>query len=156
MVQKLSNRGLRLLAGASLMMIVGCADLQAQEGQRTCNDGIGKPPYNIVFLIVDQLAYRLLAGPDYSLPGIDAIARHGVTFQNHYISSAMCSPSRASFLTGQPPQVTGVIDQMQYSFVHSLSPGKGLNGPFGSPVFACAGKTEPPCRLILSQTSAGR
>lgn len=33
----------------------------------------------------------------------------------------MCSPSRASFLTGQPPQVTGVIDQMQYSFSESLS-----------------------------------
>ena len=31
---------------------------------------------------------------------------------------------------------------------------KGLNGPFGSPVFASAGKTEPPSRLILSQTSA--
>lgn len=28
-------------------------------------------------------------------------------------------------------------------------------GPFGSPVFACAGKTEPPSRLIPSQTSAG-
>src|SRR4029077_12631582 len=28
-------------------------------------------------------------------------------------------------------------------------------GPFGSPVFACAGKTEPPSRLILSQTLAG-
>src|SRR6266702_3654516 len=28
-------------------------------------------------------------------------------------------------------------------------------GPFGSPVFACAGKTETPSRLILSQTSAG-
>src|SRR3954447_13840502 len=28
-------------------------------------------------------------------------------------------------------------------------------GPFGSPVFACAGKTEPLSRLILSQTSAG-
>ena len=109
MAQKLSDRGLRLLAGASLMMIFACTDLQAQEGQRTRNDGIGKPPYNIVFLIVDQRTYRLLAGPDYSLPGIDAIARHSVTFQNHYISSAMCSPSRASFLTGQPPQVTGVI-----------------------------------------------
>jgi arylsulfatase len=34
----------------------------------------------------------------------------------------MCSPSRASFLSGQPPQVTGVIDQMQYSFVPSLRP----------------------------------
>ena len=32
----------------------------------------------------------------------------------------------------------------------------GLNGPFGSPVFACAGKTDPPSRLILSQTSAGK
>src|SRR6516162_10984586 len=81
-----------------------------------------KPPYNIVFIIVDQQADRLLAAPDYSLPALDAIASHGVRFQNHYISSAMCSPSRASFLTGQPPQVTGVIDQMQYSFVHSLSP----------------------------------
>src|SRR5262245_596221 len=30
----------------------------------------------------------------------------------------------------------------------------GLNGPFGSPVFACAGKTDPPSHLILSQTSA--
>src|SRR6187397_2822555 len=29
-------------------------------------------------------------------------------------------------------------------------------GPFGSPVFACAGKTEPPSRLVLSQTSADR
>jgi arylsulfatase len=75
-----------------------------------------------VFLIVDQRSYGLLGGPDYVLPGSDAIARHGVTFRNHYISSAMCSPSRASFLTGQPPQVTTVIDQMQYSFSHSLSP----------------------------------
>jgi len=31
----------------------------------------------------------------------------------------------------------------------------GLNGPFGSPVFACAGKTDPPSLLLLSQTSAG-
>ena len=28
-------------------------------------------------------------------------------------------------------------------------------GPFGSPVFASAGKTEPPSRLVLSQTSVG-
>jgi len=31
----------------------------------------------------------------------------------------------------------------------------GLNGPSGSPVYARARKTEPPSRLILSQTSAG-
>jgi hypothetical protein len=33
---------------------------------------------------------------------------------------------------------------------------KGLNGPFVPAVFAGAGKTEPPSRFILSQTSAGK
>src|SRR6516165_5533312 len=122
MMRKLCRTGLRLLLGVGLMMIAARAGLRAQEGQQARTDAIGKPPYNVVFLIVDQRIYRLLAGPDYAQPSIDAIARYGVTFQNHYISSAMCSPSRASFLTGQPPQVTGVIDQMQYGFVHSLNP----------------------------------
>src|ERR1700722_17500508 len=36
-----------------------------------------------------------------------------------------------------------------------LISGQASTGPFGSPVFACAGKTEPPSLLILSQTSAG-
>ena len=81
-----------------------------------------KPPYNIIFVIVDQRTYRLSAGADYALPAFDAIASHGVTFHNNYIVSAMCTASRASFLTGQPPQVTRVIDQMQYPFTPSLSP----------------------------------
>jgi hypothetical protein len=36
-----------------------------------------------------------------------------------------------------------------------LITGQASIGPFGSPVFACAGKTDPPFLLILSQTSAG-
>jgi arylsulfatase len=85
-------------------------------------DATGKPPYNIIFIIVDQRVEKLLANSAYSLPAMNALASHGVTFSQHFISAAQCSPSRASFLTGQPPQVTGVIDQMQFSFVHSLSP----------------------------------
>src|SRR5665811_2584396 len=38
----------------------------------------------------------------------------------------------------------------------TLISGKASSGPFGSPVFACAGKTKPPSRLILSQTAAGK
>jgi hypothetical protein len=37
-----------------------------------------------------------------------------------------------------------------------LISGQASNGPNGSPGFACAGKTGPPSRLILSQTSAGK
>jgi hypothetical protein len=115
MKQKLLDHGLRLLAGVSLipMITFGSAMTQAQERQPLRTDA-AKPPYNIIFVISDQRADRLFAGADYSLPGIDTIARHGVTFRNHYIASAMCTPSRAAFLTGQPPQVNGLTDQMQY------------------------------------------
>src|SRR5262247_946578 len=122
MKRKLFRRRLRLLTFVSLVIMFGCGVLEAQEGRPVRTDASGKPPYNIVFLIVDQRTHRLLSGPDYALPGLDTIARHGVTFRNHYISSAMCTPSRASFLSGQPPQVTRVLDQMQYPFVTSLSP----------------------------------
>lgn len=82
----------------------------------------GKPPYNIVFIVVDQQTHQLHGGPEYTLPGTDTIARNGVTFENHYIASAMCSPSRATFLTGRPPQYHHVIDQMQFDFVPTLNP----------------------------------
>ena len=117
MARNFLDFALWLLAG--LVLAFGCPAVEAQESRPAASAGA---PYNIVFVIVDQRAHRLLAGPDYTLPTMDAIARHGVTFQNHYIASAMCSPSRAALLTGQPPQVNGVIDQMEYSFVTSLSP----------------------------------
>ncbi|MBV8372925.1 MAG: sulfatase-like hydrolase/transferase [Candidatus Eremiobacteraeota bacterium] len=81
-----------------------------------------KPPYNILFIVVDQQTHRLLAESDYVLPALDAIAGHGVTFANHYIASAMCTASRAAFFTGRPPQSTRVIDQMQYAFSPTLDP----------------------------------
>jgi arylsulfatase len=81
-----------------------------------------KPPRNIIFVICDQEVYQLTARGDYKLPARQALMRHGVSFRNHYIASAMCTASRAAFLTGQPPQVTGVCDQMQYTYQHSLSP----------------------------------
>src|SRR5712692_1609320 len=43
-----------------------------------------------------------------------------------------------------------------YQRACDLISGQASTGPFGSPVFACAGKTDPPSRLILSQTSAGK
>jgi uncharacterized protein (TIGR03000 family) len=79
-------------------------------------------PTNIIFVICDQETYHLTARDDYKLPARQALMRHGVTFGNHYIASAMCTASRAAFLAGQPPQVTGVCDQMQYTYQHSLSP----------------------------------
>src|SRR6266849_10690521 len=43
-----------------------------------------------------------------------------------------------------------------YQRACDLITGQASTGPFGSPVFACVGKTDPPSLLILSQTSAGK
>jgi enamine deaminase RidA (YjgF/YER057c/UK114 family) len=42
-----------------------------------------------------------------------------------------------------------------YQRACDLISGQASNGPNGSPVLACAGKTDPPSRLILSQRSLG-
>ncbi len=78
-------------------------------------------PYNIILIINDQERYNLAANSDYQLPARQTLMHNGVTFRNHYNAAAMCSPSRASFLTGTPPQVNGVYDQMEYDFVPSLN-----------------------------------
>jgi len=58
----------------------------------------GRPP-NILLILVDQMRT-----PRYSAekvtPNVDRIAAQGVTFSNHFVSAAPCSPSRACLMTG--------------------------------------------------------
>jgi arylsulfatase A-like enzyme len=79
-----------------------------------------KPPYNIIFVISDQEADHLLVTGDYELPARAELRRRGFDFRNHYTASAMCTPSRAAFISGTPPQVNGVFDQMETGYVPSL------------------------------------
>lgn len=79
-------------------------------------------PYNILLIICDQEQYKLLSAPGYELPARDCLTKRGITFRNHYIASAMCSPSRAALFTGLPPQRNGVFDQMEYAYVPTLNP----------------------------------
>lgn len=85
-------------------------------------------PYNIILIINDQETFKLPEAKDYSLPARATLMKKGVTFKNHYTAAAMCSPSRATFLTGVPPQINGVFDQMEYSYVPSLNPNRANIG----------------------------
>ena len=76
--------------------------------------------YNIIFVISDQEADHLLVSGDYELPARAELRRKGFDFRNHYTASAMCTPSRAAFFSGTPPQVNGVFDQMETGYVPSL------------------------------------
>jgi len=68
-------------------------------------------PTNIICILVDDLGYGDLScqgGTDIQTPHIDGIANKGVTFSNFYANCTVCSPSRASLLTGKYPDLVGV------------------------------------------------
>ncbi|MCA9987412.1 MAG: sulfatase-like hydrolase/transferase, partial [Anaerolineales bacterium] len=68
---------------------------------------------NILMIMVDQLAAPALACYGHPLtktPNLDRLAAHGVVFENAYCNSPLCSPSRASMMTGQLPSQIGTYD----------------------------------------------
>lgn len=73
---------------------------------------------NIVVILVDDLRWDELgcAGhPFIKTPNIDRIAHEGAMFRNAFMTTPLCSPSRASFLTGQYAHTHGIIDNVDRS-----------------------------------------
>lgn len=92
-----------LLAASGL---AGCA---AQETPPVAP----RQPPNIVFVLVDDLRWdevRAAGHPFVDTPHMDRLAREGIRFLNAFTTTPLCSPSRASFLTGQYPHTNGIID----------------------------------------------
>ncbi len=70
---------------------------------------MSKPP-NILFLMADQMRGRALRPESPCLtPNIDRIAAQGVRFDCAYTPNAVCSPARASLMTGLLPHNHGVL-----------------------------------------------
>ncbi len=68
---------------------------------------------NIVFFLADDLGQRDLGcygSTFYETPNLDRMAKDGARFTDAYAACPVCSPTRASLLTGQWPQRTGVTD----------------------------------------------
>jgi len=68
---------------------------------------------NIVFIVADDLGWRDLASYGstfHETPHLDRLAAQGVRFTQAYAASNVCSPTRASILTGHYPARTGITD----------------------------------------------
>ncbi|MFT5110064.1 MAG: arylsulfatase A-like enzyme, partial [Pseudoalteromonas tetraodonis] len=66
---------------------------------------------NIVFIMVDDLGFGDLSShgaKDMRTPNIDQLMADGVRFDKAYANCPVCSPTRASFLTGRYPDMVGV------------------------------------------------
>jgi len=73
---------------------------------------------NIVFILVDDLRWDELrcTGHPFALsPNADRLAREGANFRNAFATTPLCSPSRASFLTGHYAHRHGITDNTDRS-----------------------------------------
>ena len=71
---------------------------------------------NILFLFTDQFRFDCIAALGNSkirTPNIDRLIREGTTFTNCYTPSPVCCPARRSLTCGQPPHVTGCVDNVE-------------------------------------------
>jgi N-acetylglucosamine-6-sulfatase len=79
--------------GLLLAVVSSCAAATANRS--------GKP--NVLFILCDDLrpdALGCYGSAHVKTPHIDALANSGVRFANAFCTTSLCSPSRASILTG--------------------------------------------------------
>jgi arylsulfatase len=77
---------------------------------------------NILFVFGDQERYFPTWPSGLSLPGHERMQQRGVTFQNHYTSAIMCTPSRSVIATGLQTPDNGMFDNADVAWVKPLSP----------------------------------
>lgn len=68
-----------------------------------------KKPTNVVIVVLDDVGFSDLGcyGSEIATPAIDQLAAEGIRYNNFHVT-AMCSPTRASLLTGRNPHSVGV------------------------------------------------
>jgi N-acetylglucosamine-6-sulfatase len=75
-----------------------------------------KNKMNVVFILTDDHCYDFMGFTDkipwLKTPAMDKMAREGAYFRNAFVTKSLCSPSRASILTGQYSHVHTIIDNV--------------------------------------------
>jgi len=70
-----------------------------------------RPRPNVIFILTDDQgpwAAGCYGNPEIRTPNIDRLAATGVQFNNFFVATPVCSPSRATFLTGRIPSQHGI------------------------------------------------
>ncbi|MHB1454751.1 MAG: sulfatase [Saccharofermentanales bacterium] len=83
---------------------------------------------NVLVILIDDMGFKDLAcygSTFYETPNIDRLSEDGALFTNAYAACPVCSPSRASLLTGKYPARIGVTD-----WIGAHAKGKLIDAPY--------------------------
>lgn len=110
-----------ILVTVALLLSVCPLRVRAQAGRATSQPGSlshldripGARPHNIIFILTDDQRYDAMGFMGRSFvetPNMDSLARNGVHLRNAFVTTSLCSPSRASILTGVYAHRHRVVD----------------------------------------------
>ncbi|MCC7491928.1 MAG: sulfatase [Fimbriimonadaceae bacterium] len=88
---------------------------------------------NIVFFLLDDLGWRDLScygSTFYETPHLDRLAAQGMRFTDAYAACPVCSPTRASLLTGRYPARVGITDYIDVSGRWHPTKGRLVDAPY--------------------------
>jgi arylsulfatase A-like enzyme len=107
------DRPLRLAVATALLAltlaIAGASETPATSPAASPAPRAAKPPPNVIVVMTDDQSVAQLSRR--TMPEtIRALRDHGTQFANSIVSSPLCCPSRAGYLTGQYPHNNGVFD----------------------------------------------
>jgi len=105
--------------GAASLVVPGCS---RATHRRTAGPVDRKP--NIIFILADDLGWAELgcyANTFNETPNLDRLAQKGMRFTQAYSSAPVCSPYRASLMTGRYPARVGMTNYLQPDDNHWLS-----------------------------------
>jgi N-acetylglucosamine-6-sulfatase len=75
---------------------------------------VAPTPKNIIFILADDHRYDAMGFtekfPGLKTPALDRMARDGAHLLNAFVATSLCSPSRATILTGQYPHKHTIVD----------------------------------------------
>jgi arylsulfatase A len=83
-----------------LLVVLSSCSFQNVTGQN--KSALSKP--NVIIIFTDDQGYQDLGcygSPKIKTPNIDKLAAEGIRFTNFYVTASVCTPSRASLLTGK-------------------------------------------------------
>jgi arylsulfatase A len=118
---------------------------------------------NVIYIIADDLGYGDLSAygqTKFSTPNIDAIAKKGIMFKQHYSSAPVCAPARGALMTGMhvghgavrgnfevKPEGQQPMPAGTFTLAHMFKKAGYATGAFGKWGLGAPGSTSEPLKM---------
>ena len=114
MKQSNVSRRTFLQSTGAASLTLGLASASAAPKTKKLKKLPGRKPRNVIFILSDDHRYDFMGFMGkvkfLETPNMDRMAREGAHVQNAFVTTSLCSPSRASILTGLFSHKHGVVD----------------------------------------------